>query len=1385
MNGSTYSRDRDYPFTNVGTIFQDSSGLRMRATGVNRYDQSYSYFTQSSTSYSDGGHGHLQPKAPTQTYISPMTSWPAVAPVTYGPRPFLKNPNVFNGIVRPTYPPDYSSTRWRQSQQSYSEPKASASSSQQPFEQHRDQRYVSGPRGRSLLAIPEQATVTSQSKPAPVQNLEETGVRNNQPPWTVTAQSPACQNLMTPSFPVWPPPSRRESNYETVAPSPLIIRTLTRTPRPVGQASLPVDTDVKPSTLKNTKTPTENGAPSVRGAAPRKTRRVTRRKVKEINVPEKSGGSCELLKRLISSPPCTQSQLSVKIASMIAHQIEKVPHELDNTKRNGVSPNVFESMKLPVKLPVGNNNNSICAFSYQNPREKDRVQLSSSMETDIAQLSSSKVMDGAQLSSSMETDRAQLYSSVETDRAQLYSSMEMDSGQLSSSKVMDGAQLSSSNAMDRAQLSSSNVMDRAQLSSPNVTDRAQLSPSKETGRAKLSSSNVMDRAQLSSSKETRGAQLLKPMLIARANVLAAVVSLKHQVSFSNETARSQVLSSNETARVQVLPSNETDRAQVLLSNETDRAQVLLSNETDRAQVLSSNETDRAQVLSSSETDRAQLLLSKEIDTAIVSSKQNDSSKEVSSRETDKVQVFLTETDSSQVLSSKETDSAQLLSPKETVLAEVLPLKEITKSNVLSSNNSIESHKPQVLPPTEILSSKALLTFDEAKPISFMTFFLDSVSPKLETVKVESESQCVAETVKVESESQCVAETNALFCHLQDANSRVCNNYFNSESIHTPESMSFEDSNAASLQGLEDCETLDALEPGHNADGEDLPPNFLIENPRGVKPNSDHKEEFVTGHQFYTCTACGYSFGKEFLLWVHLVTRHSADEFLACPYCNLSVMKGMYIAHMKIAHFNTASHLFGCGGLLNAWQCTYLSETIPELTGHMDLNHSKEIEFRCVNCNYFSASIRSYIVHATTCKPLGDATVKSRSESLTTINSSWHTMSQLSELVDALHQSSTCTNYQNKDESTPQKHSTVEFSSPPTPPKSPCTPSVPSKRERTVRIRMVPMDAQEVEVIKMLKTDYVGTIDNSVGGSKATCPAVAKGKDSRDSLQGNVRKFDTKCDGIKTLNAAKSKTVTQVKDKKEGKPFHCVFCGKGELCVDDVVRHQKRRHWKNKMAWELSDVRLTFARDGTLLDGDFKQLKKSRYLCSMCSFRSDRRSSVTKHMISEHSQRLFTGHVIKLRKSAKTRLPDARISRSEVKCYACNQCSYKTTTIFHFRLHMANHDANQDRLVPVVCEKVAFRCGTCGYFAVDSADFRAHEEIHLHQQRFLCGYCSHDDDTEEKVGTHIRSSHGSLPLLMYDRQILYNEMAKEPQKMILIFPKVVLSTLDENKYMKWK
>ncbi|KAK0063253.1 zinc finger protein ZFAT [Biomphalaria pfeifferi] len=139
--------------------------------------------------------------------------------------------------------------------------------------------------------------------------------------------------------------------------------------------------------------------------------------------------------------------------------------------------------------------------------------------------------------------------------------------------------------------------------------------------------------------------------------------------------------------------------------------------------------------------------------------------------------------------------------------------------------------------------------------------------------------------------------------------------------------------------------------------------------------------------------------------------------------------------------------------------------------------------------------------------------------------------------------------------------------------------------------------------------------------------------------------------------------------------------------------------------------------------------------------------------------------------------------STINSYACHLCKYTIEKLFNFRLHLAQHTVDPERLIPVSARQCQLKCGICGYFGTSKEDLALHVEEHAFQKRFLCAYCKKDFSKRRQILRHAAKRHKREELCFYDRRILYQKLMKLPDWMVRMNPEVLLDSEEVSNYLE--
>ncbi|CAG5134508.1 unnamed protein product [Candidula unifasciata] len=105
---------------------------------------------------------------------------------------------------------------------------------------------------------------------------------------------------------------------------------------------------------------------------------------------------------------------------------------------------------------------------------------------------------------------------------------------------------------------------------------------------------------------------------------------------------------------------------------------------------------------------------------------------------------------------------------------------------------------------------------------------------------------------------------------------------------------------------------------------------------------------------------------------------------------------------------------------------------------------------------------------------------------------------------------------------------------------------------------------------------------------------------------------------------------------------------------------------------------------------------------------------------------------------------ARTSQAAPTTYVCNECSFSSESLYHFRRHLAQkHQESKRKGADNSFGESSLKCSYCPFLAETEADFDSHTETHLSIGSFLCGYCDYTAPDRSGVQQHLATDHGSL------------------------------------------
>lgn len=143
-----------------------------------------------------------------------------------------------------------------------------------------------------------------------------------------------------------------------------------------------------------------------------------------------------------------------------------------------------------------------------------------------------------------------------------------------------------------------------------------------------------------------------------------------------------------------------------------------------------------------------------------------------------------------------------------------------------------------------------------------------------------------------------------------------------------------------------------------------------------------------------------------------------------------------------------------------------------------------------------------------------------------------------------------------------------------------------------------------------------------------------------------------------------------------------------------------------------------------------------YCCSSCSYTTQRRDKLDKHM-QKHV--MLEGYHPCGKKRNKPTIPPQR-HRHNAEEYRCPMCTYSCTVYKALKKHMKLHTASGKHFV------VKISCKICGKDRSTEADLQKHMKKHREGKNFLCDVCGFASIQMKKIIQHRRMHTGEKPHL---------------------------------------
>ncbi|KAL7634767.1 UNVERIFIED_CONTAM: hypothetical protein RMT77_015144 [Armadillidium vulgare] len=238
-------------------------------------------------------------------------------------------------------------------------------------------------------------------------------------------------------------------------------------------------------------------------------------------------------------------------------------------------------------------------------------------------------------------------------------------------------------------------------------------------------------------------------------------------------------------------------------------------------------------------------------------------------------------------------------------------------------------------------------------------------------------------------------------------------------------------------------------------------------------------------------------------------------------------------------------------------------------------------------------------------------------------------------------------------------------------------------------------------------------------------STSKSKPQRVEVnQQNIKKYlkNLTCRYCKFSFKSKDELKTHLKTHNKRK-FKCAHCS-----YESNLRSKLKRHMlihSNVKLYKCSDCSYECNEKGNLKTHMLTHTSTKLFKCSDCSYECNHKGSLKLHMLAHSNVKLFNCSYCSYECNHIGNLKRHMLTHTNVKLFKCSYCPYECNRKEGLKLHTLTHTNIK-----------LFKCSHCPYECNQKGHLKIHMLTHTNVKLFKCSYCSYECNRKENLKKHI-------------------------------------------------